>query len=847
MRPSSIAAAILTNLAGAALAQPSENLAGYFGFDEPRTIVLDEGCGPAAVGDFNADGRPDLAVANNRKSRIEVHYLRDAARTAEETQRALKANELAPSPWYDPVKVSVAHRVGALRVHDVDGDGKLDLVYAGSDPSELVVLRQADGTRFEVLAKTRVRELAATRRALEIANVQGDSTPELIALAENRIRVYPLGRSGRLGEPTTLGSGGELRLIRSADFNGDGRTDILGVVPDDASPLRLWPQALDPRTTGGEGFLSTELRFEMPQLQDAAVVQFPGKHDHPGQGPGMVVARDPGQGPGMVVARETGQSTGKVVARPASIGVIERASRREVFFDLSTKAVSEATGPNGEREVQAAVTAFPDTTSKNRSVALADFDGDGRTDLLTTDQKANALVLFRQQAGVGLTSGEPFSAFKQPKMIDVGRWTGDPGLKVFVLSEQEKAVGMCKVEEAGRVSFPSPIALATPGSTPLVLAYFEQGGTPMAGTGIAPTGEARGTPGAPVLAVLAKAQRDYTIELHQDPGGDGLKEGELHEATTSPVKDLKRDPSTLLPLDADRDGVKDLLLMTPNEAMVMIRCEMKEGKIVPAQVLGKDQMLQFGLVQAAGPENTARFDADGDGHEELLIADANFVRACSFDLKAGWRVVEQVNVPDSAAELAGLALLKRGEAPNSPVWIVAGDKSGGRLIIFERDQTKWVVRDRIRLMGFGVGGVRAGSFGGDGEPGVLCLADDAFAMVRLGGRRPALEQFAAFRSESEDRQDFQMAAGDLNSDGYTDLAVLDSREQMCQILTFSAARKIYVATEFEVFESRMFTGGDRRELEPRELYAADATGDGKDDLVMVVHDRVMIYPQSAEK
>ena len=57
----------------------------------------------------------------------------------------------------------------------------------------------------------------------------------------------------------------------------------------------------------------------------------------------------------------------------------------------------------------------------------------------------------------------------------------------------------------------------------------------------------------------------------------------------------------------------DLLLLTPGEAMTLVRCEKKQAQISPAQVLSKDQMLQFGLVQAAGPDNTARLDMDGDG------------------------------------------------------------------------------------------------------------------------------------------------------------------------------------------------------------------------------------------
>jgi hypothetical protein len=31
--------------------------------------------------------------------------------------------------------------------------------------------------------------------------------------------------------------------------------------------------------------------------------------------------------------------------------------------------------------------------------------------------------------------------------------------------------------------------------------------------------------------------------------------------------------------------------------------------------------------------------------------------------------------------------------------------------------------------------------------------------------------------------------------------------------------------------------------EPREALVSDVTGDGKNDLVVVVHDRILVYPQ----
>ena len=146
-------AAVLALGCGSVVGQPVEGLAPYFGFEESRIIKVDDEAGPVAAGDLNADGRPDLAVVNNSKSRIELYYLRAVPRTPEELQRSggARANELPQNPWYDREYVSIAHRVSAVRVYDVDGDQKTDIVYAGSSPAEVVVLRQEATGRFALL------------------------------------------------------------------------------------------------------------------------------------------------------------------------------------------------------------------------------------------------------------------------------------------------------------------------------------------------------------------------------------------------------------------------------------------------------------------------------------------------------------------------------------------------------------------------------------------------------------------------------------------------------------------------------------------------------------------------
>ena len=113
----------------------------------------------------------------------------------------------------------------------------------------------------------------------------------------------------------------------------------------------------------------------------------------------------------------------------------------------------------------------------------------------------------------------------------------------------------------------------------------------------------------------------------------------------------------------------------------------------------------------------------------------------------------------------------------------------------------------------------------------------------MGGERISLKQFAAWRTDQDRRVQHELIAGDVNSDGFIDLVSLDAGEQMCEIFTFTQAKRLLYATGFKVYESKLFTSGEPREYQPSEVYIADVTNDGANDLILLSQDRVLIYPQ----
>ena len=772
------AAALLLSLQPFAAHAQEADVASYFGFDGLEVVKIDPSAGPIATADMDGDGRADLIAANNFKSRIEIHLQKPNASPDDPVETTGGVNEV-PQHWrFKRVEVPVSHQVNALVPFDFNGDGKLDIVYAGQ-PGTIVFMKQVRPGEFDVERRVPLKGLTGSRDGFVVADLIGDARPDLAAIVGGQITVWPLEGSAsasggattgsKLGEAVELGAGDPLVAMIVGDFDGDGHNDLVGVAPDSAAPVRLWLASVE-ASTDSQGRsvrtarLGAQRRFEMPPLREAMALRLPG-------------------------------------AKKDLLARIERQSKRIVIEEL----VEDSTGSR-----EAAIEVFSTKGGKKRAFAVADVDGDGLVDVLATDPASSAVTVYRQQAGRGLQPGVSQPSFAELDAIAAGDVDGKPGDEVFVLSEKEGVVGRSRWEN-GALGFPTAMPLS-PGAVPAVLSLvrLENG---------------------PRVAVVTKDGRNYQVELLP------LEDGGSPEIVK--LGALVKGPDAVLDLDADQDGKVDLLLFTADKPMAMLQATEKDGKRAFELRESKD-MGQFGLAQAANAGNSAAFDVDGDGRNELVIADRNFIRALRYAPSAsppGWQVVAQMNASRADAKL--VALTVQGGT------LVASDRENGTLAVFAKDADgAWGQTDEHAVNGFKFGPVRAGAFRGAGSQAVMLVGDDGFAVAQLDGKRLALEEIASYRGDRIQQVDHELAAGDVNGDGFLDLVALDAGEQSLGVLSFSESGRLVPITRFKVFESRLFQGGEPREFEPSIALIADLTGDGADDVVLLCHDRVLLYPQT---
>jgi len=132
---------------------------------------------------------------------------------------------------------------------------------------------------------------------------------------------------------------------------------------------------------------------------------------------------------------------------------------------------------------------------------------------------------------------------------------------------------------------------------------------------------------------------------------------------------------------------------------------------------------------------------------------------------------------------------------------------------------------------------------GDGFDEILLLGERSLLVIRPTQLEWTATEVFTRRHEEENGRSTALALGDLNDDGITDLIVVDGVRSELEI--FAGGNNLFSsALRFPVFEKKLFRGGGRA-IEPRRVMVRDFDGDGLQDVAILVHDRLIIYPQDS--
>lgn len=743
-----------------------------FGFTGPEIFPIDSQISLLRAADLNGDGLNDLILVNNARSKITILYNQTGATnpiTKAARGEKLELNELPPDARFRIETIASEKRISALVVADLNGDGKPDLAYYG-EPKELVVQYNLGDKGWSAPKLFPIDDGQLTANALVAGDINGDGLPDLVLLGENQIYILNQKPDHTLAEPEKIPFSGSVKAIQLLDINGDGRMDLLLVNWDSLAPFRF-------RLQNESGKLGPEIYFTSPQISS------------------------------YMADTLEGNKTNQVVT-------ISRNSGRASVSEFTLKDAETLSGNFKGGQFQ--LLPLNKSEKSHRGMVWADVNGDHLPDLLVAEPESGQITVYLQKPDGSLEAPKKFptlTGISDLKVADDWATNGRPS--IFMLSEDERSIGVSQLDEKGSLPFPTLLSIQ---GKPLAMAVGHL------------------KPGAPpTLAVIVDQDGKRSL-LTVSPDGKN-KYQKLSE-------NFKSNPSRITFHDADQDGLADIVVLIPYEKIkVLIQvpgADFDEQDVVQPGGSTEDPWMSFA-------------DTDGDGKNELLLAQKNFLRAVVLKHEPppqdatnhgtwSFKVKEQINGADSNSRLVAATALPNGTNSTPSLFLLDAERKA--LTLCERDKSGvWQVVHNIPLPYTQFGDLQSIAVGSTNLNTIALMGKEAAAWVPTQGKTWELTELDGYETPIKDGHLNDVVAGDLSNSGRKDLVFLETARSYLDLVIFDKKHKLVPANRWPVFEERSFRNHGGQFPEPREAVVTDVTGDHKNDLIILVHDRILVYPQ----
>jgi len=311
---------------------------------------------------------------------------------------------------------------------------------------------------------------------------------------------------------------------------------------------------------------------------------------------------------------------------------------------------------------------------------------------------------------------------------------------------------------------------------------------------------------------------------------------------TLKLEKLLSNPDGLKILDADQDGLVDcLIFVSKYEEPILVR-QVQKGRF---QVIDSPKS-QASLIKDASASSIAVGNVDIHPGKELLVAQRNFARSLVFADGLKWKIIDQYNAKNTQNSISAVGAFDIDSDGAPEIFLLDGQKGQLQILTISHDKTYRLKKElepgkwNIKKMLFAA--LTCGP-----DKSIVLFDGDKFALMTppVAGAAARLEQQFSYETKIKDGRYGQLTAGDINSDGRTDIIMVEYKRNHIEILALNENFMPSPAMRFKIFEEKSYRDSQRRKLsvEPRELIVADVTNDGKDDLVTLIHDRIIIYPQ----
>lgn len=446
-----------------------------------------------------------------------------------------------------------------------------------------------------------------------------------------------------------------------------------------------------------------------------------------------------------------------------------------------------------------------------RKLAVADIDGDGLNDAVITDPENAQLLLYRQKGTMGLGTAESFPGLLDAAVLVSATLDDSPGSELIQASNKEGVISVSQYSE-GRITFPRPVIDLEKDQSVIGMAI-------------------RQSKDDSELVVLSRTGKSSKADLSL-----------TRYATQAPKLWEQRGESLILPasrigsrgadisaFDIDGDG-HDEVLIIPNgsnpDGMTVVAFPDGEAELQDPLNVGVNSL---GAVFQSG--------------SDLLVARDAFARRMSFT-DGKWSVADQFNAGESRAKIVGVASLNLDDDAAEEIVLI--DTGVRRLRLLKDTGGLYRPWKEIELGTFNFQSSIVADLNHDNRPDLLLFGQEQFAVLYSGAGSISLTEVSSWEADREDSYAADAVCGDINADGIGDLIIIDTSIDGVELVNVDESQQLRSATHFRIFEEkRLVSESTSRGTEPREVLVTDVTNDGLADLVLLCHDRILVYPQEA--
>ncbi len=585
-----------------------------------------------AIGDLDGDSKPDLAVANYGSDNVSI--LRNTTTSGSVTFAALH-------------NFSIGGSTESVAIGDIDGDGKLDLAFAHTLANSIGVLRNTSSVGSignGSFATIQYFTTGTQPHLVAIGDLDGDGKPELTTAVHEQVLGGSVLRNVDLPPTITsfsplTGKPGDAITITGSNFNTTPANNIVFLGATKATVTAASATSLTVTVPVGATYAPIKVLNTATSLAAASSASFTPTYSPAKTG---ITSTD--------FSASQDFTTGLY---PYSIGIgdLDGDGKPDLAFanlNSSTVSVLRNTATSGSISSSSFAAKQDFTTgSGSMSVAIADFDGDGKPDLAVANQSTNDVSVLRNTSSIGTISfaaKQDFAAGNSPSGVAVGDFDGDGKPDLAVANYNSNSISVFRnTSSNGTISFATKQDFTT-GSQPrsVTIGDLNGDGKPeMVSTNTAVTDISLFTNTSTSGSINFTAKQDLSVGIHPysagigDLDGDGKPDLAVVNYTSNDVSILRNTTTggsisfatrhnfsiggsteSVAIGDLDGDGKPDLAFAhTLANSIGVLRNTSSVGSIGN----GSFATIEY-FATGQYPRSVAIVDLDGDGRPEIATA-----------------------------------------------------------------------------------------------------------------------------------------------------------------------------------------------------------------------------------